>query len=86
MSKMTIEYVIYGIKSPVPIPNPSEELLDAMKYQHDLSLRRDGVFGEITHRVVDYPPYTNEETGETYPAWQELLSGGKKMTKEIEGE
>lgn len=86
MSKMTIEYVTYGVSSPIPFPDPTDELLDAMKYNHELTLRRDGVFGEITHRVGIYPPRTNEETGQVIPAWSELISGGKKMIKEIEGE
>lgn len=84
MSKMTIEYVIWGVQSPIPFPDPTDGLINAMKYNHEMQLRREGVFGEITHRIGEYPARFDEETGHTIPAWRELVSGGKKMIKEIE--
>lgn len=87
MLTTTIEYVIYGVKSPIPaIGEPDEGLLNAMKYNHEMTLRRDGVFGEIDHRVFTYPERTDEETGRVLPAWSELTSGGKKMIREVEAE
>lgn len=85
MPKMTIEYVTLGVTSPIPGGMELVEgFLDVMKDNHETSLRRKGVFGEIQHRVGTYPERIIEETGEVIPAWSQLSSSGKQMVKEIE--
>jgi hypothetical protein len=72
---MEIEYDIFGRESFIVRElADNEEIIEQAQLLNENQLRRDGVFGEITHDLLD--------RGEIYPTVT-LWSKGKRFLKEV---
>lgn len=73
--RMEIEYDIFGRESFIVRELADNEgIIEQAQYLNENQLRRDGVFGEITHDLQD--------RGEMYPTVT-LWSRGKRFLKEV---
>ena len=73
--RMKIEYDIFVRESFIVRElADNEEIIKQARLINENQLRRDGVFGEITHDLQD--------KGEMYPTVT-LFSGGKRFLKEV---
>ena len=73
--RMEIEYDIFGRESFIVRElADNEEIIEQAQLLNENQLRRDGVFGEITHDLLD--------RGEIYPTVT-LWSKGKRFLKEV---
>ena len=74
--KMTIEYDIQGRETFMPYQISSDkDIVDEIKRINEQSLRRDGVFSEIQHRVVIRDDVDNPSA--------KVVSSGKRFLKEV---